>query len=92
MVLSCQGNACEAGSAISVVGGEGGEYSEGVECDQRGKYFLFGDSSVSNSTFSLVGGDVKEDGEGVECDERGKDSSLCSIQKDPKGEIAKAAL
>ena len=39
-----------------------------------------------------MGGDVKEDGEGVECDERGKDSSLCSIQKDPKGEIAKAAF
>ena len=45
--FSCQGNACEAGSAISVVGGEGGEYSEeGVDYDQRGKYFLFGDCSL----------------------------------------------
>ena len=69
---SCQGNACEAGSAISVVGGEGGEYSEGVECDQRGKYFLFGDCLVLNSFFSIVGGDVK-DGEGIECDERDKE-------------------
>ena len=37
---SCQGNACEAGSAISVVGGEGREYSEeGVDYDQRGNTF-----------------------------------------------------
>ena len=60
MALSCQGNTCEAGSAIGVVGGEGGEYSEGGECDQREKYFLFGDSLVWNSAFSLMGDDVVE--------------------------------